>query len=52
MESMSFDGALAFAETQIALMSRTEDAREGLAAFSEKRSPGWVPKKEGEASHD
>jgi len=41
MESMSFDGALAFAETQIALMSRTEDAQEGLAAFSEKRKPGW-----------
>jgi enoyl-CoA hydratase/carnithine racemase len=47
MESMSFEGALAFAETQIALMSRTEDAQEGLAAFSEKRSPAWVPKKSG-----
>jgi len=42
MESMSFDGALALAETQIALMSRTEEAHEGLAAFSEKRSPRWV----------
>jgi enoyl-CoA hydratase/carnithine racemase len=53
MESMSFDGALALAETQIALMSRTEDAQEGLAAFSEKRSPRsvtprGVTKKEGE----
>jgi enoyl-CoA hydratase/carnithine racemase len=52
MEWMSFDGALALAETQIALMSRSEDAQEGLAAFSEKRSPGWVLKKEAETPHE
>ena len=42
MESMGFHEALAFAETQIALVSRTEDAREGLAAFNEKRRPRWA----------
>jgi len=52
MESMSFEGALGFAEAQIALMSRSEDAQEGLAAFSQKRSPSWVPKKEAESPHD
>lgn len=42
MESMGFHEALAFAETQITLVSRTEDAREGLAAFNEKRKPCWT----------
>ncbi len=42
MENMAFAEALAFAETQIALASRTEDAREGLAAFNEKRVPCWA----------
>lgn len=42
MDSMDFAGALAFAETQIALVSRTADAREGLAAFNEKRAPNWA----------
>ncbi len=41
MESMGFHEALAFAETQIAVASRTADAREGLAAFTEKRAPRW-----------
>ncbi|MGA3125682.1 MAG: enoyl-CoA hydratase-related protein [Candidatus Korobacteraceae bacterium] len=45
MESMSFEGALAYAETQIALLSRTESAKEGLAAFTEKRTPSWTTKK-------
>jgi len=52
METMSFDGALALAETQIALMSRTADAQEGLAAFSEKRCPAWVLQKDSETPHD
>jgi enoyl-CoA hydratase/carnithine racemase len=42
MEAMSHAEALAFAETQIAIASRTEDAREGLAAFNEKRKPRWM----------
>jgi len=46
MESMGFQEALAFAETQIAIASRTDDAREGLAAFNEKRKPRWAIKDE------
>ena len=41
MHSMSVDEALAFGEGQIALMAATEDAREGLAAFAERRAPHW-----------
>lgn len=41
MEGMAFSEALAFAETQIAIVSRTDDACEGLAAFNEKRKPRW-----------
>lgn len=44
MAAMSFDEALAYAEGQIALMSMTEDAREGMAAFNEKRQPAWTAK--------
>jgi enoyl-CoA hydratase/carnithine racemase len=42
MESMSFAEALAFAESLIAVASRTEDAQEGLAAFNERRKPRWA----------
>ena len=42
MESMGFAEALAFAETQIAVVSQTDDAREGLAAFNERRPPRWA----------
>ena len=41
MESMGFSEALAFAETSIAVVSRTDDAEEGLAAFNERRKPRW-----------
>ena len=47
MESMDFDAALAFAESQIALATQTDDAREGLAAFKDKRAPSWATPKEG-----
>jgi len=42
MEAMGFDEALPFAEAQIALASRSDDAAEGLAAFNQKRKPRWV----------
>jgi methylglutaconyl-CoA hydratase len=42
MESMGFHEALTYAETQIAVTAATSDAREGLAAFNERRPPSWV----------
>ena len=42
LAAMSFEDGLAFAEGQIALMAMTEDAREGLASFREKRTPTWT----------
>jgi enoyl-CoA hydratase/carnithine racemase len=41
MEHMDFEAAIAFAEGQIALAAQTDDAREGVAAFREKRKPRW-----------
>lgn len=40
--AMSFDEAIAYTESQIALLAMTEDAKEGLAAFNEKRKPVWT----------
>lgn len=42
MEAMSFDQAIAYTEGQIALLTLTEDAREGFASFNEKRKPLWT----------
>lgn len=42
IEAMSFEQAIAYTESQIALLAMTEDAREGLAAFAEKRNPVWT----------
>jgi methylglutaconyl-CoA hydratase len=39
---MSFDQAIAYTESQIALLAMTEDAQEGLASFNEKRKPVWT----------
>ena len=39
--SMSFDESIAYTESQIALLAMTEDAKEGLKAFGEKRKPSW-----------
>jgi enoyl-CoA hydratase/carnithine racemase len=40
--SMSFDQAIAYTESQIGLLAMTEDAKEGLAAFNERRKPVWT----------
>ena len=42
MLGMGWDEALAYAETQIRLLALTNDAREGVAAFGEKRAPKWT----------
>jgi len=42
IESMSFDEAIRYTETQIAILAMTEDAKEGRAAFAEKRKPHWT----------
>jgi len=41
---MSFEQAIAHMEAQAGLMALTEDAREGMAAFAEKRAPDWTGK--------
>jgi 1,4-dihydroxy-2-naphthoyl-CoA synthase len=38
---MSFEQAIAYTETQLATMTLTEDAKEGMAAFNDKREPQW-----------
>lgn len=44
MGSMSFEEAMSFAEGQIGLLAMTQDAREGMSAFKEKRRPQWTGK--------
>ena len=39
---MSTDSALEYAQFMLANMARTADAREGFAAFNEKRAPDWT----------
>jgi methylglutaconyl-CoA hydratase len=39
--SMSFDQSIAYTESQISLLAMTEDSKEGLKAFAEKRKPVW-----------
>jgi 1,4-dihydroxy-2-naphthoyl-CoA synthase len=41
---MAFEESVAFTESQIALFTLTEDAREGQQAFQQKRRPQWKGK--------
>lgn len=42
IREMSTDGALEYAQFMLANMARTNDAREGFAAFNEKRAAQWT----------
>ena len=42
IREMSVDSALEYAQFMLANMARTQDAREGFAAFNEKRAPTWT----------
>ena len=44
LDAMSFDQAIAFTESQLTLMAMSEDAREGMASFNDKRKPTWTGK--------
>ena len=41
IETMAFEESMSFTESQIALFTLTEDAKEGQAAFQQKRKPEW-----------
>ena len=41
IETMAFEESMSFTESQIALFTLTEDAKEGQKAFQEKRKPQW-----------
>ncbi len=42
IEAMGFEESMAFTESQIALFTLTDDAKEGQAAFQQKRKPQWT----------
>jgi enoyl-CoA hydratase/carnithine racemase len=42
IEAMAFEESMAFTESQIALFTLTDDAREGQQAFQQKRTPNWA----------
>jgi len=42
IEAMAFEESMSFTESQIALFTLTEDAKEGQKAFQEKRKPVWA----------
>ena len=46
VERLSEDEAFAFAEKKIAELFASDEAREGMRAFAEKRPPRWAPKKQ------
>lgn len=41
IETMAFEESVAFTESQIALFTLTDDAKEGQQAFQQKRKPNW-----------
>ncbi len=41
IDTMAFEESMAFTESQIALFTLTEDAKEGQQAFQQKRKPQW-----------
>jgi len=41
MTGMTYQQAIAFMEAQVGLLPLTEDAKEGMTAFAEKRPPVW-----------
>jgi enoyl-CoA hydratase/carnithine racemase len=41
IETMAFEESMSFTESQIALFTLTEDAKEGQQAFKDKRKPAW-----------
>ena len=45
VERLPEDEAFAFAEKKIAELFASDEAREGMRAFAEKRPPSWVPPK-------
>jgi enoyl-CoA hydratase/carnithine racemase len=42
IEAMAFEESMSFTESQIALFTLTDDAKEGQKAFREKRKPHWT----------
>lgn len=42
IEAMAFEESISFTESQIALFTLTDDAKEGQKAFQEKRKANWV----------
>ncbi len=42
IESMAFEESMSFTESQIALFTLSDDAKEGQKAFQEKRKPNWT----------
>lgn len=41
IETMAFEESMSFTESQIALFTLTDDAKEGQQAFQQKRKPEW-----------
>ena len=48
MQDMTVDQTLAYAQLLIEKLAASDDAREGMAAFAERRSPRWAAAPEGD----